>query len=52
MVARPEGATVFGYLVQATGAYTIGLYFVAAHCLLAALVYLFFMGRIERVSMG
>lgn len=42
---------VFGYIVQATGGYTVGLYFVAAHCLLAALVYLFFMGKIERVEM-
>jgi ACS family glucarate transporter-like MFS transporter len=43
---------VFGYLVQATGGYTVGLYFVAAHCLVAAIVYLFFMGKIERVKMS
>ncbi|KAF1046987.1 MFS transporter [Xylophilus sp.] len=41
---------VFGYIVQATHGYTAGLYFVAAHCLVAAATYLFFMGRIERVS--
>lgn len=43
---------VFGYIVQATGGYTAGLYFVAAHCLVAALIYLFFMGKIERVKMS
>jgi ACS family glucarate transporter-like MFS transporter len=43
---------VFGYIVQATGAYTVGLYFVAAHCLVAAVIYLFFMGKIERVKMS
>ncbi|MEA3130809.1 MAG: transporter, family, glucarate transporter, partial [Paraburkholderia sp.] len=43
---------VFGYIVQATGDYTAGLYFVAAHCLVAAVVYLFFMGKIERVKMS
>lgn len=42
---------VFGYIVQATGGYTAGLYFVAAHCLVAAIVYLVFMGRIERVEL-
>jgi MFS transporter, ACS family, glucarate transporter len=41
---------VFGYIVQATGGYNVGLYFVAAHCLVAALVYLFVMGKIERVK--
>jgi MFS transporter, ACS family, glucarate transporter len=41
---------VFGYIVQATGGYTAGLYFVAAHCLVAAIVYLFLMGKIERVK--
>jgi ACS family glucarate transporter-like MFS transporter len=43
---------VFGYIVHATGGYTVGLYFVAAHCLVAALVYLLFMGKIERVKMN
>lgn len=43
---------VFGYIVQATGDYTAGLYFVAAHCLVAAVVYLLFMGKIERVKMS
>lgn len=43
---------VFGYIVQETGSYDIGLYFVAAHCVVAALVYLSAMGRIERVHAG
>ncbi|MBT9386848.1 MFS transporter [Pseudooceanicola sp. CBS1P-1] len=42
---------VFGYIVQATGGYNVGLYFVAAHCLLAALLFAFVMGKIERVEM-
>jgi MFS transporter, ACS family, glucarate transporter len=42
----------FGYIVQATGGYNVGLYFVAAHCLVAALVYLFVMGKIERVQVS
>ena len=42
----------FGYIVQATGGYTVGLYFVAAHCLVAAVVYLLFMGNIQRVKMS
>jgi ACS family glucarate transporter-like MFS transporter len=41
---------IFGYLVEATGGYSVGLYFVAAHCVVAALVYLLVMGRIERVQ--
>jgi MFS transporter, ACS family, glucarate transporter len=43
---------VFGYIVQATGGYTVGLYFVAAHCLVAAVIYLLFMGKIERVKVS
>ena len=43
---------VFGYIVATTGSYGIGLYFVAAHCILAALVFLLVMGRIERVGEG
>ena len=43
---------VFGYIVHATHGYNAGLYFVAAHCLLAAIVYLVFMGRIERVQVN
>jgi MFS transporter, ACS family, glucarate transporter len=43
---------VFGYIVQATGGYNVGLYFVAAHCLVAAVIYLLFMGKIERVKMA
>jgi MFS transporter, ACS family, glucarate transporter len=43
---------VFGYIVQATGGYNVGLYFVAAHCIVAALVYLFVMGKIERVKVS
>lgn len=41
---------LFGYLAEVTGSYNMGLYFVASHCLLAAVVYLVFMGRIERVK--
>lgn len=41
---------IFGYLVEATGGYNVGLYFVAAHCVVAAVVYLLFMGKIERVQ--
>lgn len=41
---------VFGYIVQGTGSYNVGLYFVAAHCVVAALVYLLLMGTIERVG--
>ena len=41
---------IFGYIVQATGGYNVGLYFVAAHCVVAALVYLLVMGKIERVQ--
>lgn len=41
----------FGYIVAATGGdYGAGLYFVGAHCILAALMFLFVMGRIERVG--
>jgi ACS family glucarate transporter-like MFS transporter len=42
---------IFGYIVEATGGYNVGLYFVAAHCVIAALVYLLLMGKIERVQM-
>jgi MFS transporter, ACS family, glucarate transporter len=42
---------VFGYIVAATGGnYGAGLYFVGAHCIVAALLYLLVMGRIERVG--
>ena len=41
---------VFGYIIQGTGNYNIGLFFVAAHCVVAALVYLLVMGKIERVG--
>jgi ACS family glucarate transporter-like MFS transporter len=41
---------IFGYIVEATGGYNVGLYFVAAHCVVAALVYLLVMGKIERVQ--
>ena len=37
--------------IVGTGGYTVGLYFVAAHCLVAAVVYLLFMGNIKRVQM-
>ncbi len=41
---------VFGYIVAATGSYGAGLYFVGAHCIAAALLFLFVMGKIERVG--
>ncbi|MER5171313.1 MFS transporter [Thioclava kandeliae] len=43
---------VFGYTVQVTGGYTVGLYFVAAHCLVAAILFAFVMGPIKRVESG
>lgn len=41
---------VFGYLVAGTAGYGVGLFFVGAHCIVAALVFLLVMGRIERVG--
>jgi len=41
---------VFGYIVAMTGSYGAGLYFVGAHCVFAALVFLFLMGDIKRVG--
>lgn len=41
---------VFGYIVAMTGSYDIGLLFVGAHCIVAAFVFLFVMGKIERVG--
>ena len=42
---------VFGYIVAMTGGnYGDGLYFVGAHCIAAALLFLFVMGPIERVG--
>jgi ACS family glucarate transporter-like MFS transporter len=41
---------VFGYIVAVTGNYGAGLYFVGAHCIVAALLFLFVMGKIERVG--
>lgn len=41
---------VFGYIVAATGGYSAGLYFVGAHCIVAAFFFLFVMGKIERVG--
>ncbi len=41
---------VFGYIVATTGSYGIGLFFVGAHCIVAALVFLLVMGKIERVG--
>jgi MFS transporter, ACS family, glucarate transporter len=41
---------VFGYIVAATGSYGTGLFFVGAHCIVAALLFLFVMGKIERVG--
>lgn len=41
---------VFGYIVAMTGSYGVGLAFVGAHCIVAALMFLFVMGDIERVT--
>jgi ACS family glucarate transporter-like MFS transporter len=41
---------VFGYIVADAGGYGAGLYFVGAHCIFAALMFLFVMGKIERVG--
>lgn len=42
---------VFGYIVQATGGnYGAGLWFVGAHCIVAAFLFLFVMGDIKRVG--
>jgi ACS family glucarate transporter-like MFS transporter len=41
---------VFGYIVAETGNYAAGLYFVGAHCIVAAFLFLFVMGTIERVG--
>ena len=43
---------VFGYIVAATGGYGAGLFFVGAHCIVAAFLFLFVMGKIERVGGG
>jgi ACS family glucarate transporter-like MFS transporter len=40
---------VFGYIAGSQG-YGAGLYFVGAHCIVAALIFLFVMGKIERVG--
>jgi MFS family permease len=40
---------VFGY-IAGSGGYGAGLYFVGAHCIVAALIFLFVMGKIERVG--
>ena len=41
---------LFGVIVGLTGSYSIGLVFVGAHCVVAALLFLLVMGRIERVG--
>ncbi|MBE5253649.1 MAG: MFS transporter [Enterobacterales bacterium endosymbiont of Blomia tropicalis] len=41
---------LFGIIVGLTGSYSIGLAFVGAHCVLAAVLFLFVMGPIERVG--
>ena len=47
VVAMP---LLFGIIVGLTGSYSIGLAFVAAHCVVAALLFLLVMGPIERVG--
>jgi ACS family glucarate transporter-like MFS transporter len=41
---------LFGIIVGLTGSYSIGLVFVGAHCVVAALLFLLVMGPIERVG--
>ena len=41
---------LFGVIVGLTGSYSIGLVFVGAHCVVAALLFLFVMGPINRVG--
>jgi ACS family glucarate transporter-like MFS transporter len=41
---------LFGIIVGLTGSYSIGLVFVGAHCIVAALLFLLVMGPIERVG--
>lgn len=41
---------LFGYIVAMTGNYGAGLLFVGAHCVVAAALFLFVMGPIERVG--
>lgn len=41
---------IFGYIVAMTGSYGTGLVFVSAHCIVAALCFLFVMGPIVRVG--
>ncbi|WP_446924798.1 MFS transporter [Klebsiella pneumoniae] len=40
----------FGYIVGMTGNFSIGIWFVSAHCILAALLFAFVMGEIKRVG--
>ncbi|MGI4839973.1 MAG: MFS transporter [Janthinobacterium lividum] len=42
---------VIGYTVQATGSFSIALYFVAAHALIAMLAYLWVVGPLRRLEM-
>lgn len=42
---------VIGYTVQATGSFTVALYFVAAHALVAMLSYLLIVGPLRRLDM-
>jgi ACS family glucarate transporter-like MFS transporter len=41
---------VFGYIVAATGNYGSVLYFVGVYCTVAAFLFLFVTGKIERVG--
>lgn len=43
---------LFGVIVGLTGSYSIGLVFVGLHCVVAALLFLFVMGPINRVGEG
>lgn len=42
---------VIGYTLQMTGSFTLAMYFVGAHALVAMLSYLFIVGRLKRLEM-
>ena len=45
-----SGGVISDYLIKTGCSYGVGLYFVGAHCIVAALLFLFVMGKIERVG--
>ncbi len=42
---------VIGYIVQATGSFDLGLWFVGLHCLLVIAAYFLITGKIERITL-